>query len=125
MPRMTASRHLIGKDSRVISFAVSINLQERAQQGISRLISSCSQSVCQSVSVPVSTLGAMQDYRGKGESSPWRLEPKYICTSRTKFLNSPLLSPRVSSWRLVPIFHGILPLPQDKGHYKEKVKEAT
>jgi hypothetical protein len=26
MPRMTASRHLIGKDSRVISFAVSINL---------------------------------------------------------------------------------------------------
>lgn len=29
IPRITASRHLIGKDSLVISFAVSINLEQK------------------------------------------------------------------------------------------------
>lgn len=33
IPRMTASRHLIGKDSLIISLAVSINLEEEEEEG--------------------------------------------------------------------------------------------
>lgn len=33
-PRMTASRHLIGKDSLIISLAVSINLEDEEEMNV-------------------------------------------------------------------------------------------
>lgn len=105
MPRMTASRHLIGKDSRVISFAVSINLLDRAQQSISGTILIL-QSVCLSVNPPACIL-YIRHHMGTQGSPQSTAAP-----SRTEFPCPPLPAlPESQCPQVRATSHSILPRP--------------